>query len=172
MRITAQLIEAASGAHLWADRYDRNLDDIFAVQDEVARMIVVALFGRIQEAGVARSSRMPTASLTAYDCLLRGLAHFRAYGEDGNQRACEMFERAVALDADYGLAHSYLALVRVTMQGSATAPGEVLATALAEARHGVDLDPQESAAIESCRPSSSTAASTICRNSMFGRHST
>ncbi|MEY9628998.1 hypothetical protein [Sinorhizobium fredii] len=77
VRITAQLIEAATGAHLWAERYDRSLDDIFAVQEEVAQMIVAALFGRIQEADFERSSRMPTASLTAYDCLLRGLAHFR-----------------------------------------------------------------------------------------------
>ena len=115
VRITAQLIDAANGAHLWADRYDRNLDDIFAMQDEVAQMIVSTLFGRIQEADVQRSAQKPTASLTAYDCLLRGLAHFRAYGEDENQRASEMFERAVQLDPRYALAHSYLALVRVTM---------------------------------------------------------
>jgi adenylate cyclase len=144
VRITAQLIEATSSAHLWAEHYDRSLDDIFAVQDEVAQMIVSALVGRIQEAGVERSSRMPTASLTAYDCLLRGLAHFRAYAEDENQRACEMFERAVAIDPRYGLAHSYLALVRVTIHGSATASAEVLDAAFADATHAIELDPQES----------------------------
>ncbi len=144
MRITAQLIEATSSAHLWAEHYDRSLDDIFAVQDDVAQMIVSALVGRIQEAGVERSSRMPTASLTAYDCLLRGLAHFRAYAEDENQRACEMFERAVAIDPRYGLAHSYLALVRVTIHGSATASAEVLDAAFADATHAIELDPQES----------------------------
>jgi len=143
VRITAQLIEVAAGTHLWAERYDRCLDDIFAVQDEVAQMIVAALFGRIQEAGFERSSRIPTASLTAYDCLLRGLAHFRAYAEDENQRACEMFERAVALDPRYALAHSYLALVRVTMHGWATAPAEILDAAFAKARRAVELDPQE-----------------------------
>jgi adenylate cyclase len=144
VRITAQLIEATSSAHLWAEHYDRSLDDIFAVQDDVAQMIVSALVGRIQEAGVERSSRMPTASLTAYDCLLRGLAHFRAYAEDENQRACEMFERAVAIDPRYGLAHSYLALVRVTIHGSATASAEVLDAAFADATHAIELDPQES----------------------------
>ncbi len=87
---------------------------------------------------------MPTASLTAYDCLLRGLAHFRAYAEDENQRACEMFERAVATDPRYGLAHSYLALVRVTIHGSATASAEVLDAAFADATHAIELDPQES----------------------------
>lgn len=142
-RITAQLIEAANGTHLWAERYDRSLDDIFAVQDEVAQMIVYALFGHIQEASLQRSARMPTANLTAYDCLLSGIAHFRGYGDEDNQRALEMFERAVALDARYALAHSYLALVRVTMHGSATAPAEILESAFNQARRGVELEPQE-----------------------------
>ncbi|MGO4839436.1 tetratricopeptide repeat protein, partial [Rhizobiaceae sp. 2RAB30] len=113
------------------------------VQDEVARTIVSTLFGRIQEVSMERSSRMPPASLTAYDCLLRGIAHFRSEGEGENERACEMFERAIALDPNYGLAHSYLALVRTTMHGSATAPSEVLNAEFARARHGLDLDPQE-----------------------------
>jgi len=144
LRITAQLIDASNGAHVWADRYDRGLDDIFAVQDEVAQMIAATLFGRIQEVDVRRSAQKPTDSLTAYDCLLRGLAHFRAYGEDENQQALEMFERAVQLDPRYALAHSYRALVRVTMHGSATAAVEVLDEVYVEARRAVELDPQES----------------------------
>jgi len=144
VRITAQLIEAATSAHVWAERYDRSLNDIFAVQDEVAQLIVAALFGRIQEAGVERSSRMPTASLTAYDCLLRGLAHFRAYAEGENQRAKEMFGRALELDSRYALAHSYHALVLVGMHGWASAPAAILQAAFAEARQAVELDPQES----------------------------
>jgi TolB-like protein/Flp pilus assembly protein TadD len=144
VRITAQLIEAATSAHVWAERYDRSLDDIFAVQDEVAQVIVAALFGRIQEAGVERSSRMPTANLTAYDCLLRGLAHFRAYTEGENQRAREMFERSVALDPRYALAHSYQALVLLAIHGWASAPADALQAAFAKARHAVELDPQES----------------------------
>jgi TolB-like protein/Tfp pilus assembly protein PilF len=144
VRITAQLIEAKSGGHLWAERYDRSLDDIFAVQEEVAQMIAYALFGRIQEAGVERSVRMPTANLTAYDCFLRGLAHLRGYTDDENQRALEMLENAVALDPRFALAHSYLALVRVTIHGSATAPTEVLDAAFAGARRAVEIDPQDS----------------------------
>jgi TolB-like protein/class 3 adenylate cyclase len=85
VRITAQLIEASSGAHLWAERYDRRLDDVFTVQDEVARMIVSALVGRIEDIGLKRSARAPTDSLDAYDCLLRGLAYFRGYGDDDNR---------------------------------------------------------------------------------------
>ena len=107
-------------------------------------MIVAALFGRIQEAGVQRSARMPTASLTAYDCLLRGIGHFRGYASDDNQKACELFERAIALDPQYALPHAYLALVWVTMSGSAAAPSEVLDAAIAEATRALDLDPEES----------------------------
>ena len=107
VRITAQLIEAATGAHLWAERYDRSLDDIFAVQDEVAQTIVSTLVGRIEDARLQQSLRKPTTSLAAYDCLLRGLAHFRSDTETANQQALEMFEKAVALDPRYAVAHSY-----------------------------------------------------------------
>ncbi len=77
VRITAQLIDAASGTHVWADRYDRSLEDIFAVQEEVARTIVSTLFGRIQDARLQGSLRKPTESLAAYDCLLRGLGRMK-----------------------------------------------------------------------------------------------
>jgi len=72
VRITAQLIEADSGNHLWAERYDRNMEDIFAVQDEVTQAIVAALPGRVDAAAVEQGRRRPTESLTAYDFLLRG----------------------------------------------------------------------------------------------------
>ena len=144
VRISAQLVEAASGAHVWAERYDRHLDDVFAVQDEVAQMIVSALVGRIEDADLKRLARTPTDSLTAYDCLLRGLAYFRGYAEDDNQKACEMFERAVVLDPHYAVAHAYLAFVRIAMCGYASAPAEVLAASRALGTHAVALDPQES----------------------------
>jgi adenylate cyclase len=86
IRITAQLIEAATGAHLWAERHDRNLDDIFAVQDEVAQTIVATLFGRIEAAKHQQSLRKPTVSLAAYDFLLRGCVHLRGYAPDDNER--------------------------------------------------------------------------------------
>jgi adenylate cyclase len=113
VRITAQLIEAATGAHLWAERYDRSLDDIFAVQDEVAQTIVSTLVGRIEDARFRESLRKPTTSLAAYDCLLRGLAHWRSDMDNANQQALEMFEKAVVLDARYAVAHSYRAFVKV-----------------------------------------------------------
>jgi len=144
VRINAQLVQAASGAHVWAERYDRHLDDVFAVQDEVAKTIVSALVGRIEDTDLKRLARIPTGSLTAYDCLLRGLAHFRGYAKDDNLKACEMFERAVALDPDYAIAQAYLAFVRLAMCGYASAPADVLAASRALCAHAVALDPQES----------------------------
>jgi adenylate cyclase len=144
VRITAQLIEAATGMHMWAERFDRSMDDIFAVQEEVAQTIVATLFGRIQEAKIQQALRKPTVSLAAYDYVLRGLAHFRGHADDDNRKAHEMFDRAVALDPRYALPHSYLALVVLAENGMADAPKEVQDLALAEARHAVELDPQES----------------------------
>lgn len=144
VRITAQLIEAATGAHLWAERYDRSLDDIFAAQDEVAQTIVATLVGRIEDVRLQQSLRKPTTSLAAYDCFLRGLAHFRSDTETADQQALEMFERAVALDPRYGLAHSYVAMAKVSQHGHASAPAEVLEAALTEAKRALELDPLES----------------------------
>lgn len=140
VRVTAQLIEAATGAHLWAEHYDRSLDDIFTVQDEVAQTIVSTLVGRIEDARLQQSLRKPTTSLVAYDCFLRGMAHFNT----ANQQALEMFEKAVALDPRYAVAHSYRAFVKVAQNGHAAAPTEVLDAAFTEAKHALELDPLES----------------------------
>jgi TolB-like protein/Tfp pilus assembly protein PilF len=144
MRITAQLIEAGTGEHLWAERYDRSLDDIFVVQDEVAQTIVSTLVGRIEEVRLRQALRRPTGSLAAYDCLLRGLAFFRGDTGTANRQALEMFEKAVALDDRYAVARSYRAFVNVALNGHAAASTEVLDMALTEAKHAIDLDPLES----------------------------
>jgi adenylate cyclase len=144
VRITVTLIEAETGTHMWAGRYDRKLDDIFAIQDEVAQIIVSTLFGTIEHTKVEQAFRKPTESMVAYDFLLRGLAHFRGYAAEDNRRACEMFEKAVALDPRYALAHAYLALVRVALDGYASASADVLNAAFGIAAHAADLDPQES----------------------------
>ena len=144
VRITAQLIEAGTGSHLWAERYDRSLDDIFAVQDEVAQTIVSTLVGRIEDARLRQVLRRPTDSLAAYDCLLRGIAHFWGDTEAANQQALEMFKKAVDLDPGYALARSYRAIVKVALSGHASATTEVLHAAFTEANHALELDPLES----------------------------
>jgi tetratricopeptide (TPR) repeat protein len=144
LRITAQLIEAGTGVHLWADRYDRHLGDVFAVQDEVAQMIASTLFGRIEDAKLQQALRKPTNSMEAHDCFLRGLAHYRSHADYGNQEAAAMLEQAVALDPQYALAQSYLAWVRVAIDGYAAASPAVIDAAFTMASQAVDLDPQES----------------------------
>ena len=140
IRITAQLIESQSGAHVWAERYDRNLEDVFAVQDEVTQMIVATLFGRIEEATFRGSLDKPTSSLAAYDYVLRGLVFFRSYGDDTHA----MFEKAVECDPRYGLAHAYCALTKIAVHGYVIAPEEIIEEAFHRANHGLELDPQES----------------------------
>ena len=143
VRITAQLIETTSGSHLWADRYDRALDDIFAVQDEVVATIAATLAGRIQATGVDKAKRKPTTDLVAYDHLLRGLERLAAYGAEANAAARGFFERAVALDPEYGLAHAYLALA-IFSEEWGDAAAERLASCLELASRAVALDPGES----------------------------
>ncbi|MCZ4092345.1 adenylate/guanylate cyclase domain-containing protein [Sinorhizobium psoraleae] len=144
MRITARLIEAASGTHLWSEHYDRSVTDIFAVQDEVTRMIVSTLVGQIESADVRQALRKPTTSLAAYEFFLRGLVHIRGYGADDNEQARMMFEAAVERDPQFGLAHAYLALARLALHGYANAPADILDAALALAQKAVRLDAGDS----------------------------
>ncbi|WP_119460297.1 adenylate class-3/4/guanylyl cyclase [Rhodospirillaceae bacterium SYSU D60014] len=109
VRVTAQLVDAATGQHLWAERYDRDLEDIFAVQDEVTQTIVSTLVGQLQDAGAEQAKRKRTENLAAYDYLLRGMEHLSRYTREDNAEARRLLERAVALDPDYALAHAGIA---------------------------------------------------------------
>jgi adenylate cyclase len=144
VRITAQLIDAATGAHLWAERYDRTLEDVFAVQDEVVATIAATLAGRIELAGAERARRKPTQDLLAYDCLLRGIEHLAGHGEDANAQAQAMFERAAGLDPGYALARAYLALTIYVDWAAERSAAPGLERALALAREAVALDGEDS----------------------------
>jgi adenylate cyclase len=108
VRINAQLIDATTGYHVWSERYDRELKDIFAVQDETVQHIVAALRTEVVEAEMARVKRIPTADLTAYDFVLRGLASFSYLTKEGNSGARQMFEKAIERDPQYAAAYAYL----------------------------------------------------------------
>jgi hypothetical protein len=108
VRITAQLVDASTGAHIWAQRYDRDLEDIFAVQDEVSETVVGTLAGRLETAGVERARKKPTTSLTAFDYLLQGRDLVYRYSREDNAKARELLEKAIALDPDYAEAHAWL----------------------------------------------------------------
>src|SRR5438067_1144044 len=85
VRITGQLVEAQTSAHLWAERYDRSLDDIFALQDQITMAIIGAIEPSLRLAQIARVRRKPTENLTAYDCYLRGLAKLRRWTKEANR---------------------------------------------------------------------------------------
>jgi TolB-like protein len=109
IRITGQLIEAATGAHLWADRFDGKLSDIFELQDEITARIVGAIAPKLQLAEIERAKRVPTGSLRSYDCYLRGLAYFHRDERQANIEALQMFSKAIELDPDFATAHGMAA---------------------------------------------------------------
>ena len=109
VRITVQLIDAATDTHLWAERYDRDLEDIFAIQDDVITAIVATLPGRIEAATRERTEHKPTENMAAYECVLAGKRlHHRSTPED-NAEAMRMLERAIELDPRYAHAHAWRA---------------------------------------------------------------
>ena len=111
VRITVQLIDATTDRHLWAERYDRELEDIFAIQDEVTSAIVATLPGRVEAAARDQASRKTTENMAAYECVLTGkVLHHRSNRAD-NARAQQLLERAIGLDPSYAHAHAWKACV-------------------------------------------------------------
>jgi TolB-like protein/class 3 adenylate cyclase len=105
LRITAQLIDTASGTHTWADRFDGVLEDVFELQDEVTQKVVGAIAPRVEQAEIARALRRPSDSTDAYDCYLRGLACIYPVRSESVDRALELFEKAIAFDGGYASAY-------------------------------------------------------------------
>ena len=111
VRINAQLIDAMTGGHIWAERYDSSLTDVFALQDKVTRNIVTALAVNLTAAERERQARKETDSPEAYDAFLRGLAHYSLFTPEDFAKSVPYFEEAIRLDPDYGRAHAVLATV-------------------------------------------------------------
>ena len=105
VRIAAQLIDAASGAHIWADRFDGALEDVFEFQDQVTERVVGAIAPRVERAEMVRAWRRPPSNTDAYDCYLRGLACLSPMTADGLEQALGLFTKASALDPDYASAY-------------------------------------------------------------------
>jgi adenylate cyclase len=111
IRVTVQLIDAETDRHIWAERYDRELEDIFAIQDEMTRAIVATLPGRLEAATHDRAKRKNTDNMAAYECVLTArVLHHRSIRED-NAEAQRLLDRALALDPDYAHAHAWKACV-------------------------------------------------------------
>ena len=104
VRVTGQLIDAATATHLWADRFEGGLEDIFDLQDRVTMSVVGAIAPKLQQAEIERAKRKPTGSLDAYDYFLRGMASFYQWTKQDNSEALRHFYKAIELDPDFASA--------------------------------------------------------------------
>src|SRR5262245_21330571 len=118
VRITAQLIDASTGAHLWADRFDGSLEHIFELQDDVTASVVSAIAPRMEQAEVERAKHKPTESLDAYDYFLRGIASLHSWTKESNDDALRLFGKAIELDPDFAAAYGMAAWCYVRRKGS------------------------------------------------------
>jgi adenylate cyclase len=148
VRITAQLIDATNGAHLWADRYDRDLTDIFAVQDDVTRRIVDALKVTLSPAEKARLADSGTPNIDAYDCYLRGreLLALNPKNRERFEQSTKLFTRALELDPGYSQAYASLSLAyNLDYQNRwSDDPDNSLQLAKHNAEQAIEKDPKES----------------------------
>ena len=113
VRITAQLVDASTGAHLWADHFDGSLEDIFDLQDQVTASVVGAILPKLEEAEIERAKRKPTESLDAYDYFLRGLASTHRMTRESVSEALALFAKAIELDPDFASPHGMAAFCYV-----------------------------------------------------------
>jgi tetratricopeptide (TPR) repeat protein len=109
VRIIAQLIDATSGAHLWADRFDGALEDIFDLQDQVTGKVIGAIAPRLEQAEIERAKRKPTESLDAYDYFLRGTASLHQWTKEASDEALRLFYRSIELDSGFAAAYGMAA---------------------------------------------------------------
>ncbi|HEY5807352.1 MAG TPA: hypothetical protein VIT67_05265, partial [Povalibacter sp.] len=144
IRITAQLIDAETGSHIWGEKYDGNLADVFSVQDQVVQKIVSTLVGRVQAADIERARRKPPTSLAAYEYVLK--ANALPWDEpESAAEATRLLEAAIKLDPGYGLAHAVLAALRWDSWRRDRSDSDAgLQEAYALAKRAVELDQNES----------------------------
>jgi TolB-like protein/class 3 adenylate cyclase/Tfp pilus assembly protein PilF len=109
VRITAQLIDAATGNHIWAERYDGELSDIFDLQDQVTARVVGAIAPKLEQVEIERAKRKPTDSLDAYDHYLRGMANLHQWTKESSDEALRQFRRAIELDPGFASAYGMAA---------------------------------------------------------------
>jgi adenylate cyclase len=147
-RVTAQLIDATTGNHVWAERYDGDLSDIFAIQDEMTQAIVGAIEPELGNAERERARRKPPDNLDAWSCYQRGLWHLFRFTKADNETAEGLFRRSAALDP--GFSGPFMGLASVgywnVLFGYTDSPAEALANAFAAARTAVSLDDKDAMA--------------------------
>jgi TolB-like protein/Flp pilus assembly protein TadD len=139
LRITTQLVDATTGIHVWAERYDRSLDDVFMIQDEVVHTIVASLEGRLVTRIAEQARRKPTQSMLAYECVLQAREAFATFDV---AKAEPLLRRAIELDSSYAQASAWLASVYVAKYFFDPRP-DLLDEALIHAKAALALDDQD-----------------------------
>ena len=141
VRITAQLIEAETGTHLWADRFDGSLEDVFDLQDQVATAVAGVIEPTLQAAEARRATTRPTADLTAYDLYLRGAACLYAFTRNSIREAVDLLEQAIARDPQYGPALAFAAIchMRLVWDGWSEKPDDDRTAGIDLAQHALEV---------------------------------
>lgn len=146
LRVVAQLIDAGSGTHLWSRSYDREVDDVFAVQTELTAEIVASLVSYVRRSEAEAVADRPTENLQAYDLVLQARSRHKHGSKDGSGllAARALYQRALALDPDYAAAHAYLGMTHIVdgvdnLTGGAT-PHDI-EVGIGEARKAISLQP-------------------------------
>ncbi len=149
VRITGQLIDAATGAHLWADRIDGELKDIFDLQDRVTGSVVGAIAPRVEQAEIERAKSKPTSNLDAYDHFLQGMAYFNQANRAGTEASLYSFAKAIALDRGLAAAYGWTAIAYARRKQGlwmADAAAEV-AEAIRVSRKAIELGKDDAIAL-------------------------
>ena len=152
VRITGQLIDAESGKHIWADRFESSVEDIFAMQDQMAHSVVGAIAPRLEQAEIERAKRKPTENLTAYDCFLRGMARWHDWTRTGHDAALKHFRRAIELDPTFARPHALAAGCYLMRKSNGWVADRTTEMAETErlARRGADLGRADAVALAWC----------------------
>jgi adenylate cyclase len=144
LRVTCQLIEAATNRHVWADRFDGDLEDIFELQDSVAQKVVAAIEPSLRLAEVERALRSRPEDLTAYDSYLRALPHAYSVSVEGIGKALEMLDRAIAVDPNYGQAHGLAGWCYLWLRANnLRRPENTVALGMSHIERALSLDPND-----------------------------
>ncbi len=144
VRITAQLIDATTGHHLWSEKYDRDLKDLFALQDEITQKIIVELQVKLTEGEQARVSQKTTTNLEAWSCAVRGMTLFQRASKENTAKAMKLFERAVKLDPNYVWAWVRLAWMHYSESSYSQSPSESFKKAVQISQKVLALDDADS----------------------------
>ena len=150
VRIIGQLIDASTGAHLWADRFEGELEDVFGLQDQVTASVVSVIAPMLEKAEIERVKRKPTESLDAYDCFLRGISKFHRFASrEANAEALRLFIRAIELDPDFATAYAMAADCYVIRKSSVWRidPAIEVAEAARFAQQAVELSRDDALAL-------------------------